>query len=234
MKKGGRASASPQVAKKTATKKVAKKTATKKTAAKKTAAKKKVTKKKLTDSQVKEMEKLSSGAKEGVAKREAAAAAKKAAPAKRVLKLVGEKSSNASGGTPLKLKKPLKLNKSGQSGGRTGGNAPRVDQVSGSGGPSTSKAASSSSKSASSKKKKGLARSMLRKMNKNRSRVGKSAKKALKKTKKVAKSPLGAIGIYEGGKAAVNKVRGKNKKSVSSRFTQEQLAAARKRLYGTK
>ena len=70
--------------------------------------------------------------------------------------------------------------------------------------------------------------------------TGKKAKRAIKATKKkvgkALKSPVGAIAAYEGTKAGYKKLTGsgKKKKTNGSYFTQAELDAARKRLYGTK
>ena len=71
-------------------------------------------------------------------------------------------------------------------------------------------------------------------------RDGKKVKKAIMATKKkvgkALKSPVGAIAAYEGTKAGYKKLTGsgKKKKTNGSYFTQAELDAARKRLYGTK
>ena len=76
----------------------------------------------------------------------------------------------------------------------------------------------------------------LSKINRGSKKVKKAVKATKKKVGKALKSPVGAIAAYEGTKAGYNKLTGsgKKKKTNGSYFTQAELDAARKRLYGTK
>lgn len=76
----------------------------------------------------------------------------------------------------------------------------------------------------------------LSKINRNSKKVKNAIKATKKKVGKALKSPVGAIAAYEGTKAGYKKLTGsgKKKKTNGSYFTQAELDAARKRLYGTK